>query len=182
MNELKPTVFLMAIIALVLAAVFYTFLYKKASNRTAFRKFIFIVIILAFLLNFAWEVIQGPLYEGYVYDIQHIAFCALASVADTIMVLLLYLVCALTYNKNPFWLKELAIPRILIVILVGGIGAVLTEMKHLNEGNWAYAESMPIIPIVDVGLSPVLQFMLLPILTYYLAFYFLKLKAMHTFD
>ena len=51
MNELKPTVFLMPIIALVLVAIFYAFLYKKASSKTAFRKFVFIVTILAFLLN-----------------------------------------------------------------------------------------------------------------------------------
>lgn len=33
---------------------------------------------------------------------------------------------------------------------------------------------MPLIPVVDVGLSPVLQFMILPVLIYDLSFQILK--------
>ncbi len=36
---------------------------------------------------------------------EHIAFCALASVADVLMVLLLYFGLALLY-KNPFWVQD----------------------------------------------------------------------------
>ena len=167
----------MPVIALILVIALYVFFHKKTLNKSAFKKFIILATILAFLLNFAWEVLQGPLYEGYVYDIQHISFCALAAVADAIMVLLLYLGFALVYNKNPFWAHKLTILRIAVVVMAGGIGAILIEMRHLSEGNWAYAESMPIIPIVNVGLSPVLQFMVLPVLIYYLSFYFLRKKS-----
>lgn len=177
MNDLKPAIFLMPVIALILVVALYVFFYQKSSNKTRFKKSVLLITILAFLLNFAWEVVQGPLYEGFSKDIQHIAFCALAAVADAVMVLLLYLAFALVYNKNPFWVQKLTTLRIAIVVLAGGIGAILTEMRHLSEGNWAYAESMPIIPIVNVGLSPVLQFMVLPVLIYYLSFHFLRKKS-----
>ncbi len=173
MNNLKISAFLEPIIALILVGLFFGYFSKKASNKIVYKQFIILVTILAFLLNLAWEVIQGPLYKGYRYDVPHITFCALASVADAIMVLLIYYGLALIF-KNPLWVQNLSVPRILLVMLIGGIGAILAEIRHLSSGTWAYAESMPIIPQVEVGLSPVLQFTVLPAVIYYLSFYFLK--------
>ncbi|MCY7423199.1 MAG: hypothetical protein LH478_15810, partial [Chitinophagaceae bacterium] len=107
------------------------------------------------------------------YSLSHIAFCGLASVADAIMVILIYFVLAIIY-KDPLWIKHINLQRTLILILIGGIGAILAEMRHLSQGNWAYAPSMPMLPFVHAGLSPVLQFMLLPILVYYISFSILK--------
>lgn len=174
MNNLKVSTFLIPVIALILVVVFYSYFSKKASNKLVFRQFIFLATILAFLLNLAWELIQGPLYEGYTFDIQHITFCALASVADAIMVLLIYFGLALVF-KNALWAQNITLPRILLVMLIGGVGAILAEVRHLSAGTWAYAESMPIIPFVDAGLSPVLQFTVLPVLIYCLSFHFLKI-------
>jgi hypothetical protein len=95
-------------------------------------------------------------------------FCVLGSVADVIMVLLLYFVFAVIF-KNPLWIHPLKVQRMAIVVLAGGIGAVLSEMRHLALGNWAYSDLMPLIPIFNVGLSPVLQFMILPVLIYILS-------------
>ena len=116
---------------------------------------------------------SNALYKDASFDIQHIAFCGLASVADAIMVLLIYFVFATIY-KQPFWIKHINIQRTLMLIVIGGIGAILAELRHLSQGNWGYASSMPILPFANVGLSPVLQFMFLPVLSYYLSFYFLK--------
>jgi len=173
MNELQPINFLLPVIALLLVVLLYILLLKKVSDKAVFNRFIFIILLIAFLLNFAWEVLQMPLYKDASFDIQHIAFCGLASVADAIMVLLLYFVFATIY-KQPFWIKNINIQRTLISIVIGGVAAILAEMRHLSQGSWAYAPSMPILPFVNAGLSPVLQFMLLPVLSYYLSFYFLK--------
>lgn len=109
-----------------------------------------------------------PLYEAII-NFQHIAFCSLASVADAIMVLLIYFGFALIY-KSPLWISKLTIPRTLLLMLVGGVGAVASEVRHLSAGSWAYSKSMPNIPIFNVGLSPVLQFILLPVCIYYLSY------------
>ncbi len=114
-----------------------------------------------------------PLYQGYAFDAKHIAFCGLASVVDAIVVLLLYFVFATLY-KEPFWIKHLNLTRTLIIVLIGGTGAVLAEIRHLSQNNWAYASSMPIVPFVNVGLSPVPQFLFIPFLSHYSSFYFLK--------
>lgn len=175
MDNLKPIIFLFPVIALILVSLLYAISVKKATNKKTFNKFILTITGLAFLLNFAWELAQMPLYDRSSFTINHIAFCALGSVADAIMVLLLYLGFTLIF-KNIFWIYPLKGQQIVIVVLICGIGAALSEMRHLSLGNWAYSDLMPLIPILNVGLSPVLQFMILPILIYILSFKFLSLK------
>lgn len=169
MNNLNPSIFIIPVIALTLVVLLFIYLLKKVDDKVVFKSFVFTTLVLAFLLNFAWEVIQMPLYKNASYTIQHIAFCALASVADAIMVLLIYFCFALIY-KNQFWAQNLTLSRILLLMLVGTIGAIVAEMRHVSAGNWTYDKSMPILPGVDVGLSPILQFMLLPAFIYYLSY------------
>lgn len=173
MKDVKPIIFLVPVVVLILISTLYFYLLKKTTDRNVFNKFIFIMITLSFLLNFAWELFQIPLYKNPVYDFNHIEFCALASLADVLMVLLLYFGIALMF-KNPFWIEPLKLQKISIVVLIGGVGAVLSEMWHLSLGSWAYNNSMPIIPFVSVGIAPVLQFMILPLLIYFMSFNRLK--------
>lgn len=174
MNNIKPVIFLVPVIALIAIGVLYFYLLRKVVDKKSFRRLIFTVIIIAFLLNYIWELIQMPFYRNSFYDIRHISFCGLASIADAIMVLLLYFGVAFVFN-NPLWIQHLKWRRIIILMLTGGTGAILSEMRHLSIGSWAYAGSMPIIPVVHVGLAPVLQFMLLPLLIYGVSFYSLKM-------
>jgi hypothetical protein len=114
-----------------------------------------------------------PFYKGSSYSIWHIIFCALASIADAIMVLLLYIGFAFIF-RNTLWIQYIKWPQAIIVMITGGAGAVVSEIWHLSSGNWTYSDLMPIIPVVNVGLIPVLQFIILPLLIYFLSFYFLK--------
>ena len=59
---------------------------------------------------------------------------------------------------------------VIVLILISALYFYLLK----KTGNWAYTDSMPIIPIVNVGISPILQFMILPLLIYLLSFYCLK--------
>jgi hypothetical protein len=178
-DNLKISAFLVPLIASVLVIVLYFLFRKKASHAILYQKFIVRAAILAFLLNLAWELVQGPLYEGYTYNMPHITFCILASVADAVMVLLLYFGLAL-FLKDALWVQNLTIARILLVMLIGGVGAILSEKRHLATGSWTYTASMPIIPIIDVGLCPALQFTVLPILIYSISFYLLKMRDHQT--
>lgn len=170
MNDIKPIIFLVPVIALIATCILYFFLSKKTPDKKVFSRMVFTITILAFLLNFTWELIQMPFYRNSFYDIRHVSFCSLASLADAIMVLLLYFGLAFLF-KDPLWIQPLKWQRIIILILIGGAGAVLSEMRHLSIGSWAYADSMPTVPIVkNVGLYPLLQFIILPFLIYYLSF------------
>lgn len=163
----------MAILADILL---YVFLLRHTTQKGMFNGFVITTILWAFFFNVTWEILQIPLFKGGVYGWQHILFCIWASVADVIMVLLIYFGFALIY-KNALWVKNLNIKRIILLLLTGGAGAVLTEIELLSIGTWSYAGAMPLIPFVNVGLSPVLQFMILPMLIYKLSFKMLEKKV-----
>lgn len=173
MNNLQPSTFTIPVITLLLVIFLYLLLLKKASNQSAFKHFTIATIVVSFLLNFIWEMLQMPLYNDMELNWQTTLYCALASVADVLMVLLIYYGFALIY-KDPFWVQNLTIQRTIILVLIGGIGAILAEMRHLSLGNWSYSEAMPLIPVVNAGLSPVLQFMILPAVSYYISYYYLS--------
>ena len=169
MRSLSLSITIIPGIAILLDILLYVFLLRHTTEKKMFRRFVITTILLAFLFNVAWEILQMPLYKGGVYEWQHILFCVLASVADVVMVLLIYFGFAWIY-KDGLWIKNLNTKRIILLMLIGGVGAVLTEIRHLSIGTWSYADAMPLIPVVNVGLSPVLQFMILPILIYRLSF------------
>ena len=169
MRSLSLSIIIIPGIAILLDILLYVFLLRHTTEKKMFKWFVITTILLAFLFNVSWEILQIPLYKGGVYKWQHILFCVLASVADVVMVLLIYFGFAWIY-KDALWIKNLNTKRIILLMLIGGVGAVLSEIRHLSIGTWSYADAMPLIPVVNVGLSPVLQFMILPILIYRLSF------------
>lgn len=177
MSNLSPGMFIAPIIALTGVVSLYVFFLKRAADKSAFRQFIGWGGAVAFLLSYAWELAHCPLYEGCVYDRPHAAFLGLASLADTIMVALLYFGFALVY-KNGFWIQSLTLSRTVWLMFVGGIGAAVAETAHLSAGNWIYTDQMPLI--FSVGLTPLLQFSMLPLLIYWLSFYLSRYITIRT--
>lgn len=169
MNNLSTSVLVMPLIALLLAVAGYFILLKQTKDKKTFNRLTLRIIGISLLLNFAWEMLQMPLFKGMDLNFQDILFCAAASIADTLMVVLLYFGFAIVY-KEPFWAKQMSSQRILLLIVVGFAGAVLAELRHTSAGNWSYSNSMPILPVLNVGVVPVLQFMLLPAFIYYFSY------------
>lgn len=173
MGQLSLTILIIPSIALLLTIILILFLKRKEGSQSVFIQHFWRITWFSFLLNLAWEMLQMPLYHNMSLDLQSILFCALASVADTIMVLLIYYGFALIYNDS-WWMIKPKIYQLIILIFIGAAGAVLAELRHLNLGTWSYSNYMPILPGLKVGFVPVLQFMLLPGLIYFLAFSFKK--------
>lgn len=173
MVDLTPGMFVTPVIALAAIALLYIYFLKDAPDKPLFRRFVGAVAGLSFLLNYGWEIGHCPLYTVCVYDRPHMIFLALASLADVIMAGLLYFGFALIY-RNGLWVSHLSTSRVFWLILVGGAGATVSEIAHLAAGNWAYTDRMPIIPGIEVGLTPVLQFAILPVLIYSLSIGLIK--------
>ncbi len=170
---MNPIIFLIPVTALLIVITLYTLLLKKVTDKKIFKRFFLIMAVISFILNEFWELVQMPLYEQPIYKMGHIAFCTLGALADMIMVLLLYVCFGFLYKKA-FWVWQSNWVKILVVMLTGAAGAVLSEKRHLLIGSWAYNQSMPIVPFVNVGLSPVLQFFLLPVISYFLSLYIIS--------
>lgn len=168
MNGLTIDIFIVPSIVLVMVTSLY-FLFKRGKkNPVAYDFYVLNIAIAAFTVNLIWEVAQGPLYEGFEYDWEHISFCALASVADMLMVLLLFFGLGMLYT-NIFWIRNLNLNKTMVLVGIGSLGAIFAEMWHTSRGDWTYAEGMPLLPLVDVGITSVLQFAILPWLVFYFA-------------
>jgi hypothetical protein len=132
-------------------------------------RLILYIIIIGFLLNLIWENAQAPLYEGYESFWQHFMICFWASLVDVAVILLIYGLFAIWY-KDFFWITYMNWKIGTLLITAGGIIAVGFEYWAFESGTWAYTENMPIVPVLMTGLSPLLQMMLLPLLTFWLSY------------
>lgn len=131
-------------------------------------RFIFILVVTAFVLHFIWENSHVSLYGGYENLSPYLPITLWATLGDVFYTLLAFL--ALSLWKRSFeWCGKLGF-RDYIAPAIAGFGiSLFVEYKALALERWFYLPSMPIIPILNVGLSPVVQMTLLLPLSFYLA-------------
>lgn len=123
----------------------------------------------SFLLHLLWENLQAPLYEGYLSFRQHFWICLKASWGDFLFMLVIYVTLA-CLHRNPFWLADRTTytqPATWVLALIIGVFLAMTfELWAVYiDHRWQYTEAMPLIPFVNIGLTPVLQMAVVPVLT-----------------
>lgn len=109
--------------------------------------------------NFAWEMVQMPLYGKFAGGWWR---CFLASLGDVVLLALLYglMACA---AEDWAWFERLSRWRLLLLALLGLLVAVVVELRALLEGAWSYRAAMPRMPLLNVGWIPVLQMIIIPL-------------------
>lgn len=56
---------------------------------------------------------------------------------------------------------------VLAVILLGIAYTILSEWLNVSvRGSWAYAPAMPVLPVIETGLAPLLQWLVVPFLAF----------------
>lgn len=129
----------------------------RYAVRAAFALF---VVGVAF--NYVWETSQAFLYVGMV-SIQTIWWhCMVASLGDGLILWLIYLFG--WWILGPVdWFVRPGRARYAVLLASGLALAVLIEWVALNWlHRWAYTAQMPLIPGLGLGLTPILQMLLLP--------------------
>lgn len=123
-------------------------------------KQIFFLSFIAFIVHVIWENAQAPLFQGYASFAEHLPVCTAGTVGDVAITLFVYVVVALL--KNDFnWIASLNKKDVIVLAVVGFFIAVGIEWRALLFGRWAYTDAMPLIPYLKVGLTPILQMLLL---------------------
>ena len=125
------------------------------------------LVVLSFFLNLLWENVQAPLYAGYRSFTQHFWLCFWATIGDIVIIFFLYLLMSLC-RKDMFWIRKMQVSDGVVLVVVGLVLGVANELLALAFGRWWYTAAMPLLPWYHVGLWPVLQLLLLPLLTFYL--------------
>ena len=121
------------------------------------------LFLVAVPLNLAWEVTQIMAYDFPQQGLMaNLIGCLVPSLGDGLMTLIIYWSGWLTF-RDPGWILRLGVTGYVLMALVGFLLAVGIEWNALyRTGAWEYTPRMPRIPIVGVGLLPVLQMLILP--------------------
>ena len=116
------------------------------------------LLLVAFSLNWVWEMAQGSAYVELVAmpPLQRLWRCTVASVGDGFFTLGLYGVGALAAGRI-CWILPKSWHAYVCLAILGAACAAANEWRALAFGLWTYNERMPIVPVLQVGLWPFLQ-------------------------
>jgi hypothetical protein len=122
--------------------------------------------------NLIWEFAHMPLYtlweEGTTAQI--ITYGLHCTAGDVIIALSSLLIALLITGRRSSWLSSmLAFKRTVYLAMLFGVSYTIFS-EYLNteiRQSWAYTSAMPTIPVFGTGLSPFLQWLILPGLGYW---------------
>jgi hypothetical protein len=120
----------------------------------------------AFALNLIWENAQAPLYQGHNDFFRFFWMCSVAAVGDVAIVAGLYLALALHY-RDWTWYGVFSWSAAILTMAAGASTAVAVEWWALDTGRWRYSD-MPIVPVLNIGLLPLLQMLAIPLIVFWL--------------
>lgn len=116
-----------------------------------------IIFVCAFLLNLLWEHLHSALYVSYRGTSITSGILARAALFDAIVILLF---------SYPFFRFEFYAQRRWMLYGALVVFAVILEAWALSTGRWIYTDAMPIIPLLNVGLTPTIQLGMLGYLSF----------------
>ncbi len=147
-----------------------SFKLERARRALAFTNWPeFNVFIFAVLLNYPWELMQVPFYEGMASSAHWgaVKVCTWATLADGIIMLIAYWGAAIVARDRWWFLKPRPMPLIVLLTIGVAITVLLERLATVSanpDWGWRYAEIMPIVPGLEIGLTPFLQWIVLPLL------------------
>lgn len=123
-----------------------------------------------FLVHFVWEMLQVPWFTGML-EASHgsvVSLCVRATLGDVLILLAAFWAGSAVVRHRGWLVTGQRMPAV-ITVAAGVITTVIFEWLATGAlGRWSYAEAMPVIPGIGIGLTPFLQWLLLPPLALWL--------------
>lgn len=132
-------------------------------------RFLIALFIAAAVFNFGWEISQMALFSfsgvtasGYG---EFIRLHWITALKDGLIVVALYLLVGILV-RNAAWGKKFNYRRLLFLASLGFLWAVGIEYHAVFVAHrWAYGSAMPLLPMLNVGVVPVVQMIIVPLLS-----------------
>jgi len=129
------------------------------------------VLIFSFLLHFVWEFIQVPAFADMA-EMAHwdgVRLCLAATIGDVGFALTAFWAACLAAGSRQ-WLHRLRPAPVAVFVAVGILLTIGFEYYYTNISlRWTYSELMPLVPPFGTGLSPLLQWLVIPPLVVWFA-------------
>ena len=122
------------------------------------------ILFFAFLLHFSWEMLQVPLYAELpgATHWEGIRTCLHATLGDVGIALVAFW-CGALVGRSRQWFRWRNRTAFWVYVGLGLVATLVLERVATGSSQrWLYAPAMPIVPLLDVGLSPILQWLVLP--------------------
>jgi hypothetical protein len=119
--------------------------------------------------NLVWEFAHLPLYTLWeIGSPWEIVFAALHCTGGDVLIALSTLLLALLIVQDWMWPRR-SYWRIAFVASALGVGyTAFSEVLNTRIlGSWAYSGLMPVIPVVEIGVSPLAQWSILPAVAFW---------------
>lgn len=124
---------------------------------------------IAWVSDFIWELAQKPLYIVGTFP-QFPWGWIRATTWDTGYILILYFVLAFIH-QDFYWLRRKNVWDLGLIAIAGFVTSTIVEHQALAMGKWFYASTMPIVPILRVGLTPFIQLPIMAFMVYWIMRY-----------
>ena len=143
------------------------------GDRASLKFIAFRYVPLLGALNLLWEIAQLPLYtlwsEGSPTFIAYaVIHCTLGDVAIGTLALLVALIATRARTVDTWRWRQVAL---FLVIPAVGYTTLSEWINTIARGSWAYSALMPIVNLggFEIGLSPLLQWLVIPPVALWLA-------------
>lgn len=118
----------------------------------------------SFFVHFAWEMLQIPLYQEMT-ELPHGAgvwTCTKATIGDVAIAVAAYLAAAWT-GRTFFWFCRPPVWPTAVYFATGlSITVVFEFFATVVLQRWDYSDLMPTLPLLNTGMSPLLQWVIVP--------------------
>lgn len=129
--------------------------------RIALRQYLAFVTV----ANLIWETAQLPLYTIWASgNARELTFAVVHCTVGDALIATSSLVLALFIAGEAWPGSQAARHRVAALSVVFGVGytAFSEWLNIVVRQSWAYSSLMPVVPIIDTGLSPIAQWIVIP--------------------
>lgn len=133
----------------------------NADWLSALKAYLAVVL----MANLSWEILQLPLYTIWTTgSTREIAFAAIHCTLGDVLIALAALTLALIFVGTREWPNSQYKVVLWGTVLIGIGYTIFSEWLNIViRASWAYSPLMPVVPIINTGLSPLLQWIVIPI-------------------
>lgn len=118
------------------------------------------------VLDLAWETAQLPLYTIWTTGtLAERTFAVVHCTGGDVLIASVTLLAARMLVGTSQWPAKPSDGTALTTVGLGLVYTVFSEWLNTEiKGSWTYSELMPIVPLIGIGLSPLLQWIVVPVL------------------
>jgi hypothetical protein len=120
-------------------------------------------VFFSYIINATWEWKQSPFYIDNTSTVADKVLCYThCTTGDTIILLVGFALISL-YNKSMDWIHHPKVKDYLVLVVFGVSYTFFSEYFNVNiKHNWSYSQSMPLVPFTNIGIIPLVQWIILP--------------------